>query len=194
MALNVRYHPSRFSEETIIFSSQAYVLNVGFDQVVFSARFTTFAAVHTPVFPALWFYSEILFSVLLNIFWLLLWTPEPTPHCSVLVFNHHTASGRLPSRKGSPLPGLPPNPSAACPSALPAAHSPVLPTTCRSTPCHSSLMCCGNIRPQCRSVPACVAKITLSGTLWVLMTSACDPATTATFWRLSFQYKCPWLA
>lgn len=88
-----------------------------------------------------------------------------TPHPSVLFFNHHSASGRLPSRKGSPLPGLPPNPSAACPSAPCAAHSPVLPTTCRSAPCHSSLLYCGNIRHHCQPLPACVAKIILSRTL-----------------------------
>lgn len=88
-----------------------------------------------------------------------------TPHPSLLFFNHHSASGRLPSRKGSPLPGLPPNPSTACPPALRAAHSPVSPTTCRSAPCHSSPLSCGNIRHRCQSVPASVAKITLSRTL-----------------------------
>lgn len=44
----------------------------------------------------------------------------------IIFFNHHTASGRLPSRKGSPSTGLLPNPSAACLSALRTARSPSL--------------------------------------------------------------------
>lgn len=80
-----------------------------------------------------------------------------------IFFNHHTASSRPASRKGSPLPGLLPNPSAACLSAFRAAHSPVLPTTCHSTSCHSSLLSWGNIRHH--SVSAGVSRITLSRAL-----------------------------
>lgn len=103
-------------------------------------------------------------SVPQHFFWLILLAPKHSAQLWVLFFNHHSASGRLPSRKGSPLLGLPPNPSAACPSAFHAAHSPVLPTTCHSAPCHSSLNC-GNIQHHCQSVAACVSKITLSRTL-----------------------------
>lgn len=94
--------------------------------------------------------------------------PSNLPTLKFLFFNHHSASGRLPSRKGRPLPGLPPNLSAACLSALHAAHSTVLPTTCCPTPCHSS---CGNIGYHFQPVPAWVAKITLSRTLGVHVTS-----------------------
>lgn len=149
---------------------------------------------------SVWLFSLNHASVLQHFFWLLLWEPKRTPHPSVLFFNHHSASGGLPSRKGSPLPGLPPNPSAACPSARHAAHSPVLPTTCRSTPCHSSPLSCGNIRHHCQPVPACVAKITLSRTLGVQVTSvaisvfnvwSCDDRQ-APFRRWSLPYKFPW--
>lgn len=121
----------------------------------------------TATFPPPYSVSSFLFirrSVLQHFFWLILLESKHSPHLWVLFFNHHSASGRLPSRKGSPLLGLPPNPSAACPSAFHAAHSPVLPTTCHSTPCHSPLNC-GNIQHHCQSVPACVSKITLSRTL-----------------------------
>lgn len=41
---------------------------------------------------------------------------------------------------------------------------PVSPAPCRSTPCHSSGLSCGNIQHHCQSVSACVSKITLSRT------------------------------
>lgn len=120
--------------------------------------------------PYLLNYFLIHLSVLQHFFWLLLWVHKHTPHPLVLFFNHHSASGRLPSRKGSPLPDLPPNPSAGCPSSLYAAHSPLLPTTCHPTPCQSPPLCCGNIQHHCQ--PACVAKIILSRTLGVQVTSS----------------------
>lgn len=97
------------------------------------ARVVTYAAAPTSSFSVSWLH--IWLTILLNnasvpkhlFFWLFLWEPKNPPHPPVLFFNHHSASGRLPSRKGSPLPGLPSNPSAACPSALHAAHSPVCP-------------------------------------------------------------------
>lgn len=39
-----------------------------------------------------------------------------------------------------------------------AAHSPVLATTCSPTPCHSSPLCCGNIRDPCQPVPRVLPK------------------------------------
>ena len=64
--------------------------------------------------------------------------------------------------------------------------APHTPRSCRSIPCHSSRPSCGNIRHHWQPVPACVAKIILSGTLgvgyrWRQQLSACsmcDPAVT----------------
>lgn len=205
IALSVHYHPPA-SVKTISCSlckhlSECWMRSPPAPCQVDDLRCCSNINISSLMAPYLVNYFRSITRLFCNIsFWLLLWEPKRTPHPSVLFFNHHSASGGLPSRKGSPLPGLPPNPSAACPSARHAAHSPVLPTTCRSTPCHSSPLSCGNIRHHCQPVPACVAKITLSRTLGVHVTSvaisvfnvwSCDDRQ-APFRRWSLLYKIPW--